>query len=502
MSRAWRRLLPAPLSALIAIAGLSLAPPLPVQAATFTDIAGSPFREDIEWLAARGVTTGCGNGQYCPTAVVTREQMASFLVRMFGFAAQPPFDPFVDDNGSQHEGDINRLFAAGVTTGCSGGLYCPAQGVSREQMATFLARALGLYWGAGNDHFDDDDGSIHESDLDRAFYAGITTGCGARWSCRATGVTREQMAAFLHRSTLASPIGPPGFAEVVVHPTPIGVQLIGPARFSGVVLSADGAIATRAAAFGTIAPAVSTADQTALVNGVRYAHLIGGPMSGTWVKVTPALTVAIGRAPAPPGCTYQDIFTSRQGYDQFATTLLDTAYMLPSWYAPPDLVDTSAAGLNGGYAVRAVIVADLAAMASDARASGAPIQVVSAFRSYAQQAATFQYWVSVGGYQQALLTSARAGHSEHQLGTTMDVTSLGGAAPWNYADWAATPAGAWMAANAWRYGFVMSYEPGMTALACYSYEPWHYRYVGRATAAAVQASGMTLRQAIWAAYGP
>jgi D-alanyl-D-alanine carboxypeptidase len=141
-------------------------------------------------------------------------------------------------------------------------------------------------------------------------------------------------------------------------------------------------------------------------------------------------------------------------------------------------------------------------MARDARAAGAPLQVVSAYRSYAQQAATFEYWVSVGGYQQALLTSARAGHSEHQLGTTLDVTSLGGAAPWTYADWGATPAGAWMAANAWRYGFVMSYEVGSTPVTCYSYEPWHYRYVGHATAAAVHASGMTLREAIWAAHGP
>ncbi|MBA4169012.1 MAG: D-alanyl-D-alanine carboxypeptidase family protein, partial [Chloroflexi bacterium] len=63
-------------------------------------------------------------------------------------------------------------------------------------------------------------------------------------------------------------------------------------------------------------------------------------------------------------------------------------------------------------------------------------------------------WVGVGGYEQALRTSARAGHSEHQLGTAIDVTSEGGQAPWEYADWASTPAGTWMADNAWRYGFV------------------------------------------------
>jgi D-alanyl-D-alanine carboxypeptidase len=496
-----RRLVASVLSLSVAIVGPSVILPTPVQAATFTDIASSPFRDDIEWLAARGVTNGCGNGQYCPLAVVTREQMASFLVRMFGYTAQPAVDPFGDDNGTPHEADINRLFAAGVTVGCGAGSYCPGRAVSREQMATFLVRALGLYWGAGSDHFDDDDASIHEPDLDRLFYAGITNGCGARWSCATSGVTREQMAAFLHRTTFASPIGPAGFAEVVSH-AGLGVQLIGPARFVGVVFSADGATATRAAAFGTIPPVTATSDQTALVNGVRYAHLVSGPMAGSWVKVTSVLTAAIGWAPAPPSCSYQDVFTSRQGYDQYATSLLDTIYMLPSWYAPGDLVDTASAGLNGGFAIRSIVVADLAALARDAAAAGAPLQVVSAYRSYAQQAATFQYWVSVGGYAQALLTSARAGHSEHQLGTTIDVTSRGGAAPWEYADWAATPAGAWMAANAWRYGFVMSYPRGSSWVTCYSYEPWHYRYVGRATAAAVQASGMTMRAAIWAAHGP
>ena len=102
-----------------------------------------------------------------------------------------------------------------------------------------------------------------------------------------------------------------------------------------------------------------------------------------------------------------------------------------------------------------------------------------------------------GGYEQALRTSARPGHSEHQLGTSLDFTSAGGRAPWEYADWAATPAGAWMQANAWRYGFVMGYPAGSFAVTGYDYEPWHYRYVGRDLAAAVHASGLPLRQYLW-----
>jgi D-alanyl-D-alanine carboxypeptidase len=177
--------------------------------------------------------------------------------------------------------------------------------------------------------------------------------------------------------------------------------------------------------------------------------------------------------------------------------LLDTIYHLPAGYAPGDLVDSSAAGLNGGYSVRSVVVADLAAMARDARAAGTPIALVSGYRSHAQQQATFDYWVGVGGYKQALRTSARAGHSEHQLGTAIDVTGEGGGAPWEHTDWATTPAGAWMAANAWRYGFVMSYPRGSYDASCYDYEPWHYRYVGRGLAADIAASGRVPRQVLW-----
>lgn len=495
------RLLTVLLSGGIAVAMFGAAPP-PVQAATFTDIADSPFRADIEWLAAEGITSGCGDGRFCPHGAVTRGQMASFLVRMFGYRSQPATDPFRDDNSNIHEANINRVYAAGITVGCASDRICPDGAVTRGQMATFLARALGLRYGAGSDHFADDDGSKHETNLDRLFFAGITRRCASSTDrvCPNGTVTREQMAAFLHRSTYAQPIGPAGVVQVVIQP--LTVTFAGPARFRGATFSADGTHATRRATLGTITSQTVTADQTALVNGLRYAHLTSGPMAGTWVKVRSDLTSAVGRAPAPPRCTYQDILTGRRGYDQFATTLMDTIYKLPSSYAPGDLVSTSIAALNSGYSVRSIIAADLRAMAMSARDAGRPIQVVSAYRSYAQQAATFDYWVSVGGYEHALLTSARAGHSEHQLGTTLDFTSLGGAAPWTYSDWARTPAGGWMAANAWRHGFVMTYPRGETATSCYSYEPWHYRYVGKPTAAAVRDSGMNLREAIWAAHGP
>ena len=192
-----------------------------------------------------------------------------------------------------------------------------------------------------------------------------------------------------------------------------------------------------------------------------------------------------------------DVTTANRAYDDWARTLLDTTYRLTSGYVPRGLRSTADAGLNGSHRVRSFVIADLRAMAKAARASGARLAVQSAYRSFSTQVSTFAYWTRVSGYSAALKSSARAGHSEHQLGTTIDFRSYGGSAPWYYADWGKTRAGAWLQKNAWRYGFVMTYPKNKISVTCYAYEPWHYRYVGRDKAAAIRASGLTLREYLW-----
>ena len=165
----------------------------------FDDAEWSPFLGDILWIAHQGITLGCGPRAFCPSAFVTREQMASFLARALGVPAAAN-DHFDDDAGSVHEADINALAEAGVTAGCGPRQFCPTRVVSRQEMASFLVRALGLGW-VPADHFDDDAGSAHEADINSLASAGITTGCGGwRRYCPFDPVTREQMAAFLHRA--------------------------------------------------------------------------------------------------------------------------------------------------------------------------------------------------------------------------------------------------------------------------------------------------------------
>ena len=165
----------------------------------FDDAEWSPFLGDILWAAQRQITLGCGARAFCPAALVTREQMASFLARTLGLGPASR-DYFDDDAGSPHQGDINALAEAGLTGGCGQRMYCPGRVINRQEMASLLARALGLGW-VPPDHFDDDDGSVHEGDINALASAGITTGCGQwRRFCPLDPVTREQMAAFLHRA--------------------------------------------------------------------------------------------------------------------------------------------------------------------------------------------------------------------------------------------------------------------------------------------------------------
>jgi D-alanyl-D-alanine carboxypeptidase len=204
---------------------------------------------------------------------------------------------------------------------------------------------------------------------------------------------------------------------------------------------------------------------------------------------------AIGAAVQAPSCGYADVTTRYRAPSDWYRALLDTTYRLAASDAPRDLVPVSRAGLSGGGTIRSLVIADLAAMARAARAARAPFAVESAYRSYSSQVWTFAHWVNFSGRTRALLASARPGHSEHQLGTSLDFKTPGGVSPWYFRDWATTRAGAWLAANAWKFGFVMSYPKGRSpSFTCYQYEPWHYRYVGRAIAQAIHDASTSPRQ--------
>jgi hypothetical protein len=174
----------------------------------FVDDDNSVFEGDIEWLAQQNITRGCNppkNDRFCPNDFVTRGQMAAFMVRALHLTDSLD-NPFVDDDTSVFEADIEKIAAAGITKGCNppaNDRYCPTNFVTRGQMAAFLVRALKYTDDGGGDLFVDDDDSIFESDIDKLGTAGVTKGCNPPVNdqfCPDDFVTRGQMAAFLHRA--------------------------------------------------------------------------------------------------------------------------------------------------------------------------------------------------------------------------------------------------------------------------------------------------------------
>ena len=114
---------------------------------TFADVGASHWWSPyVERLAALGVTQGCTAvpARFCPNDPVTRAQMASFLVRAFELEAGPSAGFSDVDTDDTHAANIDALAASGVTAGCTPARFCPRRHTTRAQMATFLARALGL----------------------------------------------------------------------------------------------------------------------------------------------------------------------------------------------------------------------------------------------------------------------------------------------------------------------------------------------------------------------
>lgn len=180
---------------------------------SFMDDEGSIFENNIESIAAAGVTKGCNppfNDRFCPGSSVTREQMAAFLVRSLDLTAIDHED-FVDVSAdSTFYADIAKLATVGITKGCNppdNDRYCPQDTVTREQMAAFLVRSLELADTSHPGFVDVSPASTFYSDIRKLASAGITKGCNPPANdrfCPHDPVTRGQMAAFLDRAGLGS----------------------------------------------------------------------------------------------------------------------------------------------------------------------------------------------------------------------------------------------------------------------------------------------------------
>ncbi len=152
--------------------------------------------------------------------------------------------------------------------------------------------------------------------------------------------------------------------------------------------------------------------------------------------------------------------------------IANKTYALPADYNP---------GVN------AEAMAAFNKMKAAAQNEGIALWIASGFRSYATQQGLYARYVSTYGKEAADTFSARAGHSEHQTGLAFDLNYI--------EDWFGdTKEGKWLAANSYKYGFIIRYPKSKEQITGYKYEPWHVRYLGESVATAVYNSGLCLEE--------
>ncbi|MRH44371.1 LysM peptidoglycan-binding domain-containing protein [Aquibacillus halophilus] len=173
--------------------------------------------------------------------------------------------------------------------------------------------------------------------------------------------------------------------------------------------------------------------------------------------------------------------------------LINKSNQLPEDYVPDSLVTPEVAFSEEAEQLRSTAANALENMFADANQAGINLRAASGYRSYDYQLDLHQYYVNQYGEEYANQVSAKAGHSEHQTGLAMDVTS-----PANNneltEEFASTEAGQWVSDHADEYGFIIRYPEGKESITGYNYEPWHLRYVGNDVAQHIMSNNLTLEE--------
>ncbi len=166
------------------------------------------------------------------------------------------------------------------------------------------------------------------------------------------------------------------------------------------------------------------------------------------------------------------------------TVLVNKNHALPADYIPASLVTPYVLSTSDVIQVNALAADQLKAMSTKASEEGINLYLTAGYISYETQDDYFNDRAGMVGEAEANKVIAKAGFSEHQTGLAFDFSDepSGTATTVAFAD---TPAGQWLIAHAWEYGFIMRYPDGKEAVTGYSYQPWHFRYVGADVAKAM-----------------
>jgi len=173
--------------------------------------------------------------------------------------------------------------------------------------------------------------------------------------------------------------------------------------------------------------------------------------------------------------------------------LVNRHFRLSSSFTPHDLSTVQVNSTGGTHLMRYSAARAMEILFAEASYHGHTLIARSGFRSYATQQSTHHHWINVMGETEARRVSARPGHSEHQLGLALDISthSLNGELRQSFS---ATAEGTWVRYNAHRFGFIVRYPYNREADTGFIYEPWHLRFVGVDSATAIFYGGLILEE--------
>jgi len=194
-----------------------------------------------------------------------------------------------------------------------------------------------------------------------------------------------------------------------------------------------------------------------------------------------------GKIVTPTGCAI-DGKSAHQNPNNIDVVVNKKHCFNPIDFVPSDLSSYS------GYIMSAKIIPSLTSMFNAAAAAGVPLSITSSYRSYSNQVATYNNWVTVNGSTAAADTvSARPGYSEHQTGFAVDLAAGG----CSLECFLTSAQYTWLSEHAAEYGFIQRYPVGLTSITGYSDEAWHYRYIGAVAAQDMKAKGIKTLEQYW-----
>jgi D-alanyl-D-alanine carboxypeptidase len=171
--------------------------------------------------------------------------------------------------------------------------------------------------------------------------------------------------------------------------------------------------------------------------------------------------------------------------------------LLPANFAPADLINPNMvlaqAKTSENMKTKSETAQALERLTDGAAAAGIKLELISGYRSFSSQKTLYSSYSASDGPAAADRYSARPGHSEHQTGLAADLGAVNHACDLEEC-FGATPEGRWLAANSYKYGFIIRYPKDKESLTGYQYEPWHIRYVGTSLADQLNKTGQTMEQ--------